>query len=155
RAFAVWKKGLRLDDQLLTTPPRPSGDSATDEPVPPSPKVTVGLISDFEAPSISSRFGLGWAVSTDEIMGGKSVASLTRGRTGGRAGWCLSVKGTVDPGLPTAWSGVMFTPGDKLWAPADLSAGTELVFSSRGDGQTYQVLLFTKRRGQIPARQTF
>jgi hypothetical protein len=49
----------------------------------------------------------------------------------------------------------MLNPGEKLFSPVDLSAGTELVFSCRGDGRTYAVLLFTERRGQAPSRRAF
>jgi hypothetical protein len=56
--------------------------------------------------------------------------------------------------MPIAWAGVKFTTAEQ-WKPADLSGGTELVFSSRGDDKTYAVLLFTEKGGRVPSRRTF
>ena len=155
RIAAVWKQGVRLDDQFLNTPPRVRVETAVDAPKVPAPKQTVGVVSDFETSSTSSRFGLGWKLWTDEVLGGKSIAAMTRVKASGRTGWSLAVSGTVDGGLPLAWSGVMFHPGEKEWTPADLSAAKELDFFARGDGRTYSVLLFTKQGGQMPSRQAF
>lgn len=148
RIVAVFRKGARLPSDARVAqrrqPAAPSGESVSVEP---------GLLSDFEADATSSRIGLGFKESTDEIMGGRSKAKLSQVR--GHGGHCLEVRGNVDGSLPFAWAGVMLNPGDRLFAPVNLSATKELVFSSRGDGQTYAILLFTKRGGKIPARQSF
>ena len=39
--------------------------------------------------------------------------------------------------------------------PVDLSRFKELVFWARGDGRSYQVMLFATRLGNIPAAQPF
>ena len=76
-------------------------------------------------------------------------------RCEGRRGRCLSVHGEVTGAVPFAWSGAMLNPGDAVFAPVDLSLAKEIVFSARGDGQTYQLLLFTRRKGREPARHAF
>jgi imidazolonepropionase-like amidohydrolase len=151
RIAAIWRGGVRLADG---PPPQ-----ARHEEAPPAatevPKRGPGLISDFEGAEIDSRFGLGWKESTDQIMGGSSVATIARLHRGVRSAHSLSVTGEVTSTVPFAWSGVMFNPGDKLFAPVDVSAAKELVFSTRGDGKSYAVLVFTRRRGQNPSRQAF
>src|SRR5207247_407229 len=100
--------------------------------------------------------GTGWSVSTDGIMGGKSTAVI-RPVQGGAAGskGSLLVTGEVAPGLPHAWAGVMFSPGDGPTAPANLSSKKALSFFAKGDGRTYQVLLFSESHGYVPARRAF
>ena len=149
RTVAVWKAGTRLADRFLAAPAEAPDAPSVEAPL---AKPAPGPISDFEDEAMSSRFGVGWTSTTDAIIGGASVVSLDRASHG--KGFDLAVKGTVAPGT-SAWSGVMFNPGAKLWTPVDLSAGTALVFSARGDGRRYGVLLFTKRGGRIGARQSF
>ncbi len=153
RIVAVWKQGARLPEKLLTERPVAAPPAAKERAE--APKRPSGVISDFESAPTSSRFGLGWSLSTDAIMAGTSTASMARVARTAPRGWSLAVSGEVAAGLPFAWSGVMFNPGDKLFSPADLSAGKELVFSARGDDQTYAVLLFTEQRGRTPSRQAF
>jgi hypothetical protein len=150
RIAAIWRGGVRLAD---APPPRAAHEDAA--PPPEVPKRGPGLISDFEGTDIDSRFGLGWKESTDQIMGGSSVATIARLHRGARSAHSLSVMGEVTSSVPFAWSGAMFNPGDKLFAPVDVSAAKELVFSARGDGKSYAVLVFTRRRGQTPSRQAF
>jgi hypothetical protein len=49
----------------------------------------------------------------------------------------------------------LFSPGPTAFAAANLSVTAGLSFQVRGDGGTYQVLLFTKAGGFMPAVQTF
>ena len=51
------------------------------------------------------------------------------------------MEGTVDAGLPYAWAGVTFYPGEERYAPADLSAKDSVVFWLRGDGGQYRLML--------------
>lgn len=67
----------------------------------------------------------------------------------------LLVTGTVAAGVEFAWAGIMFTPGERPMAPANLSSKKQLSFWARGDGGTYQVLLFSESHGYAPARQVF
>jgi hypothetical protein len=49
----------------------------------------------------------------------------------------------------------MFLPGSKPFAPANLSSKKEISFWTKGDGQTYRLMLFSASRGQMPASQSF
>ena len=49
----------------------------------------------------------------------------------------------------------MWSPGSQPFAADNLSSEKNIVFFSKGDGQTYRVLVFTTSGGQIPAKQTF
>lgn len=137
RIVAVWRGGVRLARAVRARPPAAA-----------YPKVTPGLVSDFEH-DLGARFGAGWSATTDALVGGTSVATLSHGPR------FLAVRGTVARGTAAPWAGVLFTPGVDLWAPVDLSAATTLAFTARGDGRTYSVLYFTKRGGHVPARQSF
>src|SRR5262249_30506264 len=115
-----------------------------------------GVISDFEDEKPSAKFGAGWSISTDSIVGGKSTGEMTPvdgGANGSK--FSLKVSGKISGGLPFAWAGVMFSPGDQVFAPANLSAKRDLVFWAKGDSKTYRVMLFTASGGRIPAQQTF
>ena len=90
------------------------------------------------------------------MAGGKSVAKLEV-VPGGSEGskHALRVTGEVTPGFAYPWSGVMFSPGPTPMASVNLSARKTIQFRARGDGQTYQVMIFSKRLGYRPATQTF
>ncbi|MGE5243307.1 MAG: amidohydrolase family protein [Betaproteobacteria bacterium] len=148
RAIAgVWRNGARVARTPATH--RPSTAVA-------SPRPARGVISDFDGGAADAAFGAGWMVSTDQIRGGHSTATMTVAPNGaeGSAG-CLTVAGSIRGGTPYPWAGAMFSPGPKPMAPADLSKHKELVFWARGDGGTYGVLVFAARFGMIPAEQRF
>jgi len=153
RIAGVWKQGVRLPEKLLAG--KPSEPIATPAAKVDPPKTSVGIISDFESDPVSSRFGLGWSLSTDAILGGTSIASMARVAAKARAGSSLRVSGEVAAGAPVAWSGVMFNPGDKVFSPVNLSSGKELIFWCHGDGRQVAVLLFTQQRGRMPSRHAF
>ncbi len=67
----------------------------------------------------------------------------------------LLVSGEIAPGLAYAWAGVAFTPGDRPMAPANLSSKSQLHFAAKGDGGTYQVMLFSESRGFAPLSKVF
>ena len=140
RAGVAHAKQLAAQEQVL------AAQSAGDQ----------SLISDFEDGKASSKFGGGWSVSTDSILGGKSTAEM-KPTSGGANGskFLLQVTGKIDGALPFAWAGVMFSPGAQAFAPANLSARKNLVFWAKGDGKTYRAMLFTESGGRIPAVQTF
>jgi imidazolonepropionase-like amidohydrolase len=159
----VWKAGVRLDREAYLSrlaQARAAIDDAAGKTAraaaPSPPGIAAGLISDFEDSRLATRFGAGWAVSTDRILGGKSTSALQAVRQGaaGSKG-SLLVTGEVMNGPPFAWAGVMFSPGDRPMAPADVSSKKALSFFAKGDGQTYQVLLFSEGHGYKPARQAF
>jgi len=126
--------------------------------------VQIGLVSDFDdsAPGTQpkARFGAGWMVSTDAMLGGKSSAemSVVAGGAEGSKG-ALLVTGKIMASAAFPWAGAMFSPGAQPFAPADLSfpkaSQKEISFWAKGDGKTYRILMFSQERGTIPASQDF
>jgi imidazolonepropionase-like amidohydrolase len=145
----VWKAGKAFERPLAPTP-APGAAAVPAAPIPPD-----GLISDFDA-SPGSSFGSGWRDSTDALRGGASVVhqEVVDGGAEGTAK-ALEISGEVKAGFAFPWSGALFSPGAQVMAPADLSAAKELVFWAKGDGRTYEVLLFATSLGMMPSRQTF
>jgi hypothetical protein len=116
-----------------------------------------GWIADFEQEGAPrAQFGAGWMVTTDAMAGGKSVGKMevVAGGAEGSKG-ALRVTGEVMEGFAFPWSGVMFSPGPAPMQPANLSGHKAIQFWAKGDGQTYQVMMFTKKLGYRPAIQTF
>jgi len=155
--IAVWKAGLQVDresyragiervklnaKQAQAATPLAAGESRS--------------ISDFEDNQPSVKFGAGWSVSTDSILGGKSAAEMKAAAGGANSSkHSLKVSGNVDGSLPFAWAGVKFSPGAQVFRPANLSANKNLTFWAKGDGKTYRAMIFTESGGRIPAQQTF
>jgi imidazolonepropionase-like amidohydrolase len=154
---AVWKAGARVDRKSYRAGIERSKLDAKQAQAAPQPAAgKLGAISDFEDNQPSVKFGTGWNVSTDDIMGGKSTAKmkLVAGGANGSK-YSLKVAGKVDGGLPFAWSGVMFSPGAQVFRPANLSAKKDITFWAKGDGKTYRTMVFTESGGRIPVQQTF
>ncbi len=147
----VWKAGFREDrnaylaeikklQQQLSGPPQGSES---------------GLVSDFDDLTPKTSYGL-WMPSTDQIMGGKSTATIevvTGGANNSKG--ALHVVGEVSPSFQAAWSGVMFSPGKHMMEAVDLSNKKNIRFWAKGDGKTYRIMLFTQKSGPIPLTQTF
>lgn len=146
RAIAgIWKNGHAVA--------RPRMDQATAAPV-----ISEGtLVADFEDGGTGVRFGHGWQVTTDAMAGGESVATQAwvAGGAGGSRG-ALRVSGEIRPGFAFPWAGTMFHPGAQPMQPVDASARSELVFQVRGDGRSYQAMLFSGPSVQsMPSMQSF
>ncbi len=160
RAIAgVWKGGVAIDREAtrrrISTARAAAADART-KSVPSG--LGDGHISDFESDTETPRslFGAGWVVSTDAMAGGKSIASMAVVPSGAAGtAKALEVKGTLALGAAFGWSGVMFSPGARPMAPANLSSKREIVFSARGDGREYQLMLFSQRRGFMPLSRPF
>jgi imidazolonepropionase-like amidohydrolase len=152
---AVWKAGVPVDRDAYRNKIAQANAAAKKAQVA-NPLVAAGLISDFEDNQPSAKFGAGWTISTDSLIGGKSTAEM-KPTAGGANGskFSLKVNGKIDGRLPFAWAGIMFSPGTQVFAPANLSAKKNLTFWAKGDGKTYRVMLFTQSGGRIPAQQTF
>jgi hypothetical protein len=137
----IWKAGVRLNRRQ----PEPEKTAAL-------PGSATGSVSTFEDASLRTGFGLGWEISTDSLMGGRSSAAMkiVEGGAGGTPG-ALEIAGTIAGGSPYRWAGAMFYPGAAPMAPADLSRFTELVFRAKGDGREAQVMVFATRLGSVPA----
>jgi predicted Ser/Thr protein kinase len=115
-----------------------------------------GTVSDFDDGTLASRFGQGWSVSTDTIMGGRSAAELAVVDGGFVSAKALAIRGTVDQGRSAiAWAGAMFYPGRAPMAPVDLSAHHAIAFAARGEPGTYELLVFSQSKGDLPAFRPF
>lgn len=147
---AVWKKGVRVDRPAYLQ------SLKTRQGIPVPEGSEEGLVSDFEGKEASVRFGAGWAVSTDSLIGGKSIADIAvvQGGTATSRG-SLSVSGVIDDRPMPRWAGAMFYPGPFPMTPADLSSKKSLEFWAKGDGKTYAVMLFARSRGFTPVGKTF
>jgi len=155
---AVWKAGHEIDRGAWKASVAKQIEEQTKQKTAAAPAGSEsGWISDFEQEGApQARFGAGWAVSTDQLAGGKSVAKMEvapGGAEGSKS--ALRVTGEVVQGFAFPWSGVIFSPGPMMMAPANLSAKKAIKFWAKGDGQTYQVMLFSKGLGYRPATQTF
>lgn len=132
RAIAgVWKNGYRIERDP------PVAIQAAEV----LPEQT--LISDFDGAAIQAAFG-SWQVTTDQMAGGTSTVEhrLVPDGADGTAG-ALAVSGMIRPGFPFPWAGVMFFPAAEPMQPMDASARSTLVFRVRGDGRTYNAMLFS------------
>jgi imidazolonepropionase-like amidohydrolase len=153
---SVWKVGVEDDRASYRTALEKAKQDATVAVAAPSSSSDMSLISDFEDGTPNAKFGTGWMFSTDSIAGGKSTGEMKVVDGGANAGkHALEITGVIDAGLPYAWSGVMWAPGSQPFVPVNLSAKKNISFFSKGDGQTYRVLVFTTSGGRIPAQQTF
>jgi imidazolonepropionase-like amidohydrolase len=152
----VWKLGVRADRDAWAAL---AAHSKSPEALIPKGS-EVGLVSDFEATTPAGtpavQFGSGWMVSDDSRAGGKSQGTM-RVVDGGANGSAraLAISGTIDPKVPYAWAGAMFSPGAAPFEPANLARHKELVFWAKGDGTAARVMLFAESRGFAPLTQSF
>lgn len=116
----------------------------------------VGMISNFDDGTTKTSMGFGWVVSTDQLIGGASTAEI-KVVNGGANGTdkSLETTGKVAPGLSYGWAGPMFMPGAKSMDPVNLSAAKSLSFWAKGDGRTYQIMMFSTSSGQMPVSVDF
>ncbi len=148
----IWKAGVRFDRAATAAAIAKAAADAASAPA----GSESGLISDFDAGTMATSFGAGWAVSDDKMANGQSSATMAV-VDGGAANTAkaLEVIGTISAAVPYAWAGAMFTPGPQMMTPVNLSSKTELRFWAKGDGQTYRVMVFSEARGFQPIMQTF
>lgn len=154
---AVWKAGHQVDIdgwRAAVEKERAAAEEARKRPAPPGSES--GLVSDFEEDKPAARFGAGWSVSTDAMMGGKSKAAMevAPGGASGSKG-SLHVTGSVEPGFAAPWAGVMFSPGAAPMTPANLSGKKAIAFWTKGDGKSYRLMIFSQSRGFQPIMKTF
>ena len=152
----VWKRGVAVDRAGYRRAVAAERDSSQRAGAQAARALVSGTISDFDGGALSSTFGGGWVVSTDQIVGGKSDA-LIEAATGGANGTAgaMRVKGTIAAGLPYAWAGAMFSPAATPMAPADLSSKKAIAFWVKGDGRQYRLMVFTAHTGRMPLIRTF
>lgn len=133
----IWKNGREVDRRVQASQ---------------APVLAAGVVSDFEAEAIQSRYGSGWVPTSDRMAGGQSDAALARvaGGARGSAG-ALRVSGRVQSGGGATWAGAFFNPGETMMQPLDARALTALVLHARGDGRPVSVMLFSGAEGSAPA----
>ena len=74
---SVWKLGTEDDRASYRAAIEKTKQDATKAAqAPPPPGSDTGLISDFDNGTPDTKFGSGWMISTDSIMGGKSAAEM-------------------------------------------------------------------------------
>src|SRR5262245_9515048 len=152
----VWKRGVAVDRAGYRTRNTAAREEAQRAGATAAAAITAGTISEFDEGTLATAFGGGWSASTDQMVGGKSEATLepSPGGARGTAG-ALSVRGTIAPGLSYAWAGAMFTPGAQIMTPADLSSKKEIVFWAKGDGKPCRLMVFTEGTGRVPLMRAF
>jgi imidazolonepropionase-like amidohydrolase len=135
---AIWMNGYRVNRKASSTSAAHAGKTNQAKPAP------AGLISDFDGGKITSRYGRGWVVTTDQLRGGQSVAKMKLIEPGAQdSAGALKITGTVKGGFAYPWAGVLFFPGDKPMVGArDYSGKKTLTFRARGDGGTFDVMVF-------------
>jgi imidazolonepropionase-like amidohydrolase len=154
----VWKAGQQIDRAAWrASVAKATQEQAAQSTAPPPAGSESGWISDFEeSGSTKTRFGAGWDVTTDQLAGGKSVAKMEWSAGGAQESkGALLIAGEVRQGFAFPWSGVIFWPAAGPMQPANLSSKKAIRFWAKGDGQTYQVMIFDQKLGYRPASQTF
>ena len=137
----------------------PHGETGKPIPPPPPAGSESGVVSTFDDGKIAANYG-SWITSTDEMVGGKSKASIevTEPGANGSKG-ALKVSGEIIPGGGQfTWAGAMFSPGSAPMEPVNLSGKKEISFWAKGDGDSYMLIVLTgARSGQngMPAMTQF
>ncbi len=139
----IWKGGHEVERKEAAAPAA-------------SVPATGGLVSNFEDGTLTAAMGAGWMDSTDAMMGGKSTVKkeVVSGDAAEGKG-ALQVSGATRAGFAYPWAGVLYSPGAQPMAPANLSKVAAVSFWAKGDGGTYQLLLFASRLGFRPAVSSF
>ncbi len=153
----IWQGGRPVDRaKYLEEVKGEQAASERQKTAPAPPGSESGLISDFEGNEVEAKFGAGWMVSTDAMMGGKSKAEMKLvegGAQGSRKS--LLITGTDNAENAQNWAGIMFSPGTSMMAPANLSSKRSITFWAKGDGKRYACLVYAQSRGWTPAVQFF
>ena len=147
----IWKSGFAVDRSKYA---KSIADARANADRAPS-GIDADVLSNFES-GATAAFGTGWEATADNIAGGKSSGqvSIIDGGASGTAK-SLSITGTIDPAIPFAWYGAMWSPTPVPMQPANLSSKKELRFFAKGDGKTYRAMLFSQNKGMMPLMQTF
>lgn len=150
----VWKGGRRIDRDEF----REEVDAARRERAGRTDPAAAssGLVSDFEGEGPEARFGSGWQVSTDRMMGGTSEASMqvVEGGAAGSSG-ALEVSGEITDEARFTWAGALFVAGASMQRGANLSDWDALSFRARGEDGTHTLMVFSESLGARPATTTF
>ena len=147
RIAGIWKNGYAVERK------RPVAVVVAPGKAPPADP----MISDFEGGKVDSHYGFGWSPTTDQMAGGKSVATMQLAKDGAHGSHgALGVAGQVNAGFAYPWAGAMFFPtAIPMQGTLDYSARKQLVFWVKGDGRSYQAMLFTSANPRAPSMQVF
>jgi hypothetical protein len=153
----IWKSGRPVDRAKYLEDVKKEREARELKKQAPPPEYSEsGLISDFEGDKVEARFGAGWIVSTDAMMGGKSKAEMKLVEGGAQGSKrSLLISGTDVAEIARNWAGVMFCPGPTMMAPANLSFKKSISFWAKGGGAKYACLVFAQSLGWTPAIQYF
>lgn len=113
--------------------------------------VNAGALADFSR-SDKPLQGAAFSASSDQLMQGKSSASLTLQPQQSPAS--LRVDGKLVPGMAYPWAGVAWSAAADYQQGLDFSAISSLQFQVRGSAGTYRLLAFSEGN-QRPAELTF
>jgi imidazolonepropionase-like amidohydrolase len=167
RAFALPQRGqiapgnradflllprLQQSTDLLSARVYKNGQLVTLSRNPPKrPAVHAGALADFSH-SDQPLQGAAFAASSDQMMQGKSSASLTLQPHNSPAS--LQVSGKLVPGAAYPWAGVAWSAAADYQQGLDFSAVSTLQFQVRGSTGTYRLLAFSEGN-QRPAELNF
>jgi imidazolonepropionase-like amidohydrolase len=113
-------------------------------------------ISDFENGKMTTQYGNGWHITTDEQMGGNSAVDIKLIADGAnRSKGALEVSGEIKMGFAYPWAGVFFMPGSKAMQAVNYRQSKELVFWVKGDGRSYTAMAFSGTPLGAPPSQSF
>jgi hypothetical protein len=145
---AIWKGGVALQRQ-----PEPKQAPAVVAAIDPQ-LLAAGTLSNFDSGATTSAIGFGWQLSTDQIMGGKSEATMNIVAGGANATpKALRIDSTIREGFAFPWAGPMLFLGATPMVPADLSSRGGLAFEAKGNGD-FKIMVFAQSLGRIPWSKT-
>jgi imidazolonepropionase-like amidohydrolase len=156
RIASIFKRGVKFDrEEYRSRVEVTRVDAQNLAPPPDAEALEAGVISNFED-GLTARFGSGWSVTTDAIMGGASVAEMEI-IDGGADGTdkAMRVSGEVREGYLFPWAGAMFSPGPAQMQPADLSSRKGISFWVRGEGGTLSFGIMAVSHGFRPLINPF
>lgn len=141
----IWKNGYRIERLK-------AGEAASEK----AAVAAAGIISDFEQEKITSRYGNGWHITTDQHRYGVSEANMRLVPNGAKnSRGALKISGSIKAGFAFPWAGVFFAPGEKSMQPLNYANAKELVFWAKGDGRRYNVMTFSSTSAGVPPSQSF
>jgi ABC-2 type transport system permease protein len=121
-----------------------TGTPASESPAGIAAPAVVSL-SDFDAGSAATAYGIGWNAAGDDMRGGNSHATqqVVEGGAGNSKG-ALEVSGAVGDAIQYPFAGTMFFPqGPIMQGLMDYSARKALSFQARGDGRRYMLMVIS------------
>lgn len=143
----VWKQGHEVNRHAYQS----AIEHVTHADQRPEPGQAVSrLVSDFEEENVDTQFGSGWQLDVDAYTSA-NLSRVPAGANGSKGSLQLS-------GVPTErsyWAAAAFFPGERPFAPANLSSKNGISFWAKGDGKTYRIMLYSGGADAMPATIPF